>query len=198
MKKIVTVLSFLLLVGCSGEPSTGSEISALSGLYSAENMQIVPTAFSSETTAVLSLIDSEMEFFDFAVNESVQSVDYSLWVFNGEVWEDFGGSYGDMSDTAEMIALNMQDDSFELFSIDENGHTSVYYPSVEVDFSDMSMTVQGWLDNPTEIMPGEEILLYHKYGTNENSISTNDTDFRLVDCEVGVAVTVTFSGDIIE
>ncbi len=198
MKKIIVVLSFLLLVGCSGEPSTGSEISTLTGLYSAGEMQIVPTAFSNETTAVLSLIDSEMEFFDFSVNESVQSVDYSLWVFNGEVWEDFGGSYGDMSDTAEMIALNMQDDSFELFSIDENGHTSVYYPSVEVDFSDMSMTVQGWLDNPTEIMPGEEILLYHKYGTNENSISTNDTDFRSVDCEVGVAVTVTFSGDIIE
>ncbi len=202
MKKLVKNLCLSLIaavtfVACSND-NVNEEFRALSQLNSAEPMQVVSTDFSDETLAVMSLFDNEMRFFDYAIDETIKSVSYNLWIKQGGEWIDFGGSYGGVDFEKEMLAINIQEPSFELFMINENGHTSISYPDIGVDFSDVSMTSTGWMENPVEIVPNKEILLYSKYGTNSASLATNDQNFREVVCDVGIAVTVTFSGETIE
>ena len=56
------------------------------------------------------------------------------------------------------------------------------------------MTGQSRLSNPTPITSGKEIPLWLRLGTDQNGLSVVlSENFREVDCNAGLAVTVTFS-----
>lgn len=48
------------------------------------------------------------------------------------------------------------------------------------------------LTNPTNIEIDKEITLWANLGTSKNALSSSE-NFREVDCDAGVAVTITFS-----
>ncbi|WP_162273103.1 hypothetical protein, partial [Merdimmobilis hominis] len=53
---------------------------------------------------------------------------------------------------------------------------------------------QSRLSNPTPIAAGKEIPLWLRLGTDQNGLSVVlSENFREVDCNAGLAVTVTFS-----
>ncbi len=187
MKRLLCVCSALIIV-----------ISMLSGCSeSEETMYIKPVEFSEETAEVLSLFDNEISFYDFLVDETVNSVSYDIWVYEDDLWVNYGKVQGNVSKIENRLAVKITDNVFTLYLIDENGHSTYTSPNLNVDFSETSMQVFGWEKNPVDIEMNKEILIYSKYGTDESTFRTNDTDFRSVVCDKGIAITATFmSGNI--
>ena len=65
-------------------------------------------------------------------------------------------------------------------------------------FTSEQMIGTSKLAQETEIIPEQEIALWVKAGTEKNALSMVLEDFRSLDCESGLAVTVTFSTSIVE
>ncbi len=163
-----------------------------------EAMIVKPTTFTEETTEVLSLFDDEIAFYDIVVNDSVEAVSFDVWVYEDDVWVNYGKTQSVVSNLNSKLAIKITDNSFSLYTIDDNGHTKYTTPNLDVNFTETSMQVFGWERNAVDIELNKEILIYSKYGTNENTFSTNDSDFRSVVCDKGVAITITFLGEMLE
>ncbi len=180
---ITTVLIAVTLVGCS---------------QTEEVMVVKPTAFTDETTEVLSLFDDEIAFYDYIINDSVKSVSFDIWVYEDDIWVNYGKTQSNVSNLNSKLAFKITDNVFSLFNFDESGHVEYTTPKLDVDFTETAMQVFGWERNSVDIELNKEILIYSKYGTDENTFRTNDSDFRSVACDKGIAVTVTFLGELAE
>ncbi|KXL52710.1 hypothetical protein CLNEO_17310 [Anaerotignum neopropionicum] len=86
-----------------------------------------------------------------------------------------------------------------MFSIDENGGYIKYvFFQDETVFSD-SNVVSTYISNSTSISLNEEIPLWIKFGMDKSGklISISD-NFKKLDCNGGIAITVTFSDKEVE
>ena len=91
----------------------------------------------------------------------------------------------------------MTDTSFELYSIEDNGHSKYKYPSLDTEF-DKTTTKIGWkLDYEKEIHLNEEIVLWTSIGSNETKFETSimEEDFREIECDTGIVITITLSDE---
>ena len=106
-KKIYAILLGALIVtlcGCSqNKPSA---------------MYIKPSVFSEETTEVLNLFDDEIQFFDIAVDETVQSYAISIWVCRNGEWVENGMTVGNMDHLTGRIAVRITETSCDIYTID--------------------------------------------------------------------------------
>ena len=86
MKKFISALlalaATLALSSCGGSPT---------------KMEISPASFSQETRDVLTILDDEIAFFDYVVEEPIQSVSYDLWFYEEGQWRSAGKVYSDAS-----------------------------------------------------------------------------------------------------
>jgi hypothetical protein len=154
--------------------------------------------FSEETKKVLSMFEDEIVFFDYKVDESIKSMSIEIWTYENGEWIKEGAVFGNIESNNEQIAIRINDLSYDIFIINENGHTKSSYP-IAVDFSNSKMTSNSRLDNPTEIEANREIPLWVRLGTNKNSMtSITLDDFRESECDTGLAITITFSDKIVE
>lgn len=185
MKKLqsgLLVLALLLaLTACAASAPSGQQ----------ETMYLRQSEFSEETTRVLALLDEEFIFFDFIVDDTVKSAAVECWVYEDGAWVSQGAISAKITAPENQIALQMKDDSYSIFIMDESGHSK--YSASEMDFSFENTTQQlsGIADSPTPIVVGEEIPLWVKIG-NDKDVIASTMDFRTADCSAGVAVTVTF------
>lgn len=74
MKKfILVVLSLMiviLLVACNNNRKMDNDI-----------MVIKESEFSEETQEVLKIIDNEIAFFDYTINETIKSISIDIWTY---------------------------------------------------------------------------------------------------------------------
>lgn len=183
-----TVFTLLLLTAC-GEEQTAQFV-------------VQPAALSEETTQMLELIagDEEIVFFDYTTDGSAASYDIDLWAIQDGAWQNHGGIVGNLEGRESgRFGIRLLDDSYQIFAIDESGH-SIYTSEDPVDFSAEGMMVgTGRLSDSTEIMLDEEIVLLVKLGTDKNSLAIGPLEkFRDADCSAGLAITLTFSGEGLE
>ncbi len=184
MKKILSlILSAIIclsLVACSSANTKTSNAPS-----------IKPSEFSAETTTILNLFDDEIMFFDFTVDETIKSCSVNVFNYIDDEWKEIGSMQSSIQKTDNQIAVKINEDSYEVFVIDESGHSA--YTSPEVDFSFDETTAQLWskFSNPQDIVIGEEIQLFAKIGNNGNNLSL-DGNFREADCTQGFAITITF------
>lgn len=156
-------------------------------------MVIQESEFSKETQEVLKIIDNEIAFFDYKVNETIKSMFIDIWVYEDGKWENLGGTQGNMDTNKGQIALRLNENSYDIFTIDESGHTKYSYKDI-IDVSKTSIQFHSRLDKPTSIESDKEIVLWETLGSNKNyMVSKMDEDFREADCDAGVVVTITFS-----
>lgn len=192
MKAFVSILLALLLALSLAACSTGG------GQAEKEEMALSPTSFSQETQDVLSILDDELSFFDYQVEEPIQSVSFQLWFCQDGTWESAGRVYGDAKAGEHRIAIRVNGSTCDIFTIDETGHTKSSYPNT-VDFSGCAMTSKTRLTTSAPIADGKEIPLFLWLGTDQNALAvTLDEDFRELGCTAGVAVTATFSSEAAE
>jgi len=183
MKKIyfiIFVLVTLLLSACTNDLTTGGK------------MTIKPSQFSKETQEVLKLFDDEILFLDYKVDETVKAYSINLWAYQNGEWIGNGATSGGF-DLGDRIALRLTDNSYDLYTIDETGHTKYGINDLGTDFSVCTSIASTRLTNPTSIELNKEIPLWVKIGTDKHGISIGEIhDFRNSDCNAGVAITVTF------
>ena len=188
-KKICAILLGALIVtlcGCSqNKPSA---------------MYIKPSVFSEETTEVLNLFDDEIQFFDIAVDETVQSYAISVWVCRNGEWVENGMTVGNMDHLTGRIAVRLTETSCDIYTIDEDGHAKYSFPTADIPF-DKSTGIGGTrIGQQTPIELNKEIPIWVKTGTMANSMRVMDItdDFRNAECNAGIAVTLTASDKVVE
>jgi len=177
---VFTLIMVVLLVACDNSQDLDKDV-----------MVIKESVFSEETQKILEIINEEIVFFDYKIDETVKSMSIDIWTCEDGKWVNSGKSYGNVKSSQGQIAIKIDDDSYDIITIEEDGHTTSSYNSV-VDFTNWKMLSSHHLSDVTEIKLNKEILLFTKLATDENNISLEFDDFRNNSYEAGVAVTVTF------
>lgn len=185
MKKIYSIILVLTIISLSA-------CSHFSKNDAANAMIIKPSEFSKETEEVLKLFDNEIFFLDYKVDETAVSQSINLWIYKDGEWVEAGATFGEIKFLENRIAIQITDDNYNLYMIDENGHSKYGFP-VQTDFSVSTAFISSQLSDPTNIELNKEIPLFVKLGTDKNAIRTTSTDFRNSDCNAGVAITITLT-----
>ncbi len=183
MKKILIIISVMLFVftGCTETES-----------YS---MSIKPTEFSQETEQALSIFNDELQYFDIKYDETAKYYSMTIWAYKDGEWNEAGKTYGEIEYLNNQIAINLTDDSCEIFTISENGHVSSFYPEIDTDFENAVGIAGSRVDREIPMELDKEIPIWVKIGTESFSMSVFDIteDFRNNECDSGIAVTLTIS-----
>ena len=158
------------------------------------SMTISPSAFSEETEDVIALLkgkDENIMFFDYAVDDTVNYVTIDIWVHENGEWVDGGNTSGPLGASEERIGLRFREDGYDIYA----GGICSY--DAEMSYGGFSDT-KGWgayqLSDTTENRVNEEIPLWVKIGDDGNGVSVSK-NFREVDCQAGIAATITFSDE---
>lgn len=194
MKKLLSIFlavtCILCLTGCSRDLTDLSE--------KQDEMYIMPSQFSEETLEVLEVLDHEIQFFDISLNETAKSHTVSVWVYRDGQWHEDGKSYGETKFLGDRYAIRLTETSCELISMDENGHTRSTYPVLDTSF-DKSMASAGWrLNEKQTVELNKEMPLWVMIGFKDGSFQVSDLkeNFREIECEAGIAVTITVSDEV--
>ncbi len=189
MKKIFMLLLSLVTVfsvtGCSQNSNYDISIKA--------------SEFSEETLNVLELIDDELQIFDIKVDETVKSYSMSVWGYRDGQWHEDGNTYGNIEMLGGQVAIKLSETDCELFYINDNGHSSYSYP-IETDFESSTSSGGSRIDEEIQIEINKETPIWVKTGTEESTFKVMNIseDFRNSECNAGVAVTLTFSDEVVE
>lgn len=190
MKKTISVLlavaMLFSLCACSQNEET--------------KMSIKPTEFSEETLEVLELFDDEIQFFDISLDETGKSFEISIWVYRDGMWFEEGKMQGNGDFLGKRIAIRLSENSYDLYNIYDDGYEKCSYPYLDTSFEE-SMGIGGTkIDREIPIQLNKETPIWVKIGTYSNRMRFLDIteDFRKVECNAGIAVTITVSDEIVE
>ncbi|MFI3115288.1 MAG: hypothetical protein R3Y12_04010 [Clostridia bacterium] len=189
MKKIfslIIVLTMCLSINACSQDESNS-------------IYIKPSDFSEETTKALEIFNDELQFYDIEVDETVKSYLLTIWVYKDGKWQETGKNLGAIEFLANQIAINLTKNDVKIFSIYENGN-STYYSEFETDFENMKGIMSTRIDVEIPIELNKEILIWVITGTKDTSMRAIDItkDFRSIECDAGVAITLILSDEIAE
>jgi len=182
----IAILLVFTLSGCENKEDKG--------------MYIKPSEFSEETREVLNIFDDEVQFFDIVLDETVKSETITVWVYKNGVWEESGNTAGPVELLDRQIAIRLTENSYDLYSIDESGHVKYSYPDLDISFDESMGIIGSRVEGETKLILNEETPILMKIGSKSGSMENYNIteDFRTMDCDAGVVVTLTVSDEIME
>ena len=165
-----------------------------------KGMYIKPSEFTEETREVLDLFDDEVQFFDIVLDETVKSETITVWVYRDGVWEENGKTSGLVDTLERRIAIRLTDNSYELYSMDESGHVKYTYPELNSSFDESVAIIGSRVEGETQLVLNEETTIWMKIGSEASSMENYNVteDFRTIDCNAGVVITLTVSDELME
>lgn len=187
MKKILslilTITCLFSLFGCNNQNTQIKQPA----------MIIKPSEFSQETLDVLKLFDDEIQFFDIQLNDTAKSFSISIWQYQDEQWNEIGTTSGQAEFLGDRIAVKVDETTYEIYHMDENGHSSIKSPALDLKFEETMARIQWKVDQEEILEINKEKIIYAKVGTNKTEFSTSiiSTDFREIECDAGIAITLT-------
>lgn len=186
-KILMVVMLFAMVTACSKQ------------MEQEKSLFIKPSEFSAETQEILKIMEDEIYFFDYSVDETIKSMRIDIWAYENGAWTGTGNTYGNLEHEHGRIAFRMNDATYDIFEFSETGHVKTSYKST-VDFDECVTKIASTLQHSTEIKPGKEIVLSVKLGYNTlQAVSPGATSyFREADCDRGLAVTAIFSTETVE
>jgi len=191
---VIVALCFVCLAGCNGQTQGNNHVAN-------DSMYIKPSEFSEETLEVLDLFDDEIQFFDVSLNETAKSYDITIWIYRDGEGVDEGRTYGEVKYIGDRIALRLTENNCDIYNITINeGYSKAAYQLVDTSF-DGSMSRISWkVDNEEELELNKEVPIWVKIGTETTSFSVSDfeKDFREIDCNAGIVITLTVSDKVAE
>ena len=115
MKKYTLLALLLLLVlmltACSSKPTEpeATEVPTPEPtVYIDPNlMTIRPAEFSEETQQVLDILNSNLTFFDYTVDESIRSMNLEMWNLSDAGWASAGRTLGNIDSTEGRIGISL-------------------------------------------------------------------------------------------
>ena len=182
----IAILLVFTLSGCENKEDKG--------------MYIKPSEFSEETRAVLNIFDDEVQFFDIVLDETVKSETITVWVYKNGVWEESGNTSGPVELLDRQIAIRLNENSYDLYSIDESGHVKYSCPDLEASFDDAMGILGSRVEGETKLILNEETPILMKIGSKSGSMENYNVteDFRSFECDAGIVITLTVSDEIVE
>lgn len=164
-----------------------------------KGMYIKPSEFTQETREVLKLFDDEVQFFDIVLDETVKSETITIWVYRNGTWEESGKTSGPVEELERRIAIRLTEDSYELYTMDESGHVKYESPSLNTSFDECKAIMESKVEGETKLILNEETPIWMKIGSNTSSMEVINVtaDFRTIDCDAGIAVTLTVSDKVL-
>jgi len=184
---ILTVFTLMLsLTACAKEEQKG--------------MHIKPSEFTEETREVLDLFDDEVQFFDIVLDDTVKSETITVWVYRDGAWEESGKTSGPVDLLERRIAIRLTENSYDLYSMDESGHVKYTYPELNTSFDESVAIIGSRVEGETQLVLNEETPIWMKIGSETSSMENYNVteDFRTMDCNAGIVVTLTVSDEIVE
>lgn len=180
---ILTITCLFSLFGCNNQNAQIKQPAML----------IKPSEFSKETLDVLKLFDDEIQFFDIQLNDTAKSFSISVWQYQDEQWNEIGTTSGQTEFLGNRIAIKLDETTYEIYHMDENGHSSIKSPALDLKFEDTMARIQWKVDQEEVLEINKEKIIYAKVGTNKTEFSTSiiSTDFREIECDAGIAITLT-------
>lgn len=165
-----------------------------------KGMYIKPSEFTEETREVLDLFDDEVQFFDIVLDETVKSETITVWVYRDGVWEENGKTSGLVDTLERRIAIRLTENSYELYSMDESGHVKYTYPELNSSFDESVAIIGSRVEGETQLVLNEETTIWMKIGSESSSMENYNVteDFRTIDCNAGVVITLTVSDELME
>ena len=183
---LITVLLAFSLSACTEEEQ--------------KKMYIKPSEFTEETREVLELFDDEVQFFDLVLDETVKSETITVWVYRDGEWQESGKTYGPVEKPERRIAIRLTENSYELYTIDETGHVKYTSPNLDTTFDESMAILGSRVEGETQLILNEETPIWIKIGSASSSMENYNVteDFRSMDCNAGIVVTLTVSDKIVE
>ena len=183
---LATVLFVFSLTACAEEEQ--------------KKMYIKPSEFTEETREVLELFNDEVQFFDLVLDETVKSETITVWVYRDGEWQESGKTYGPVEKLERRIAIRLTEDSYELYSIDESGYVKYTSPNLNTTFDESVASISSRIEGETQLILNEETPLWIKIGSESSSMESYNVteDFRTMDCNAGIVVTLTVSDELVE
>lgn len=163
-------------------------------------MYIKPSEFTEETREVLDLFDDEVQFFDIVLDETVKSETITVWVYRDGAWEESGKTSGPIDSLERRIAIRLTENSYELYSMDESGHVKYALPDLNTTFDESMAIIGSRVEGETQLILNEETPIFLMIGSESNSMENYNVteDFRTMDCNAGVVITLTVSDELVE
>lgn len=158
-----------------------------------QSMTIQPSEFSEETRKVLTIVEDELVFFDYEVDETIRSKTIDIWQYQDGQWVSTGCAFGNLDSPKGRMAVRINEAGYDIYTINDDGFVRHSYDS-QVDFSQVSAQSAKRLGEPTAITAGVEIPLWVQLGYADSKVEVGNAagDFRQADCDEGLAVTITF------
>lgn len=165
-----------------------------------KGMYIKPSEFTEETREVLGVFDDEVQFFDIVLDETVKSETITVWVYRDGEWEESGKTSGPADSMERRIAIRLTENSYDLYSMDESGHVKYTYPELNTSFDESVAIIGSRVEGEMQLILNEEIPIWMKIGSETSSMENYNVteDFRTMDCNAGIVVTLTVSDEIVE
>ena len=165
-----------------------------------KGMYIKPSEFTEETREVLKLFDDDVQFFDIILDETVKSEIITVWVYRNGSWEESGKTYGPVDKLERRIAIRLTEDSYELYAMDDSGHVKYASPNLNTTFEESVAIIGSRVEGETKLILNEETPIWMKIGSESSSMESYNVteDFRTMDCNAGIVVTITVSDEIVE
>lgn len=201
MKKYTLLALMLLLVlmltACSSKPTEpeATEVPTPEPtVYIDPNlMTIRPAEFSEETQQVLDILNTNLTFFDYTVDESIRSMNLEMWNLSDAGWTSTGRTLGNIDSTEGRIGISLTGATYDLYIIDEGDTHKVSYDALS-GFEAQPSILGSRLSESSPIVSDQEVELWMRLGAGcTNNSFASLADFRSADCQTGLAVTVTFS-----
>lgn len=160
-----------------------------------DTIYIEEVKFSKETEQILSLVDEELLFFDYKVDNTIKSIKIDFWSYIDCNWTSFTG-YSSNLELAkkrdDRIGIKINDNNCYIIYDLKNGYLmSVFEKSIKFENQEtISKRNLGY----RKIEPNKEIVLFEKYSYDdrEKQEFNKSGDFRNEKCEKGLVVTITF------
>lgn len=162
-------------------------------------MYIMPSEFTEETRETLELFDDEVQFFDIVLDETVKSETITVWVYRDGTWEESGKTSGPVEELERRIAIRLTESSYDLYSMDESGYVK-YTSALNTTFDESMAVISSRVEGETLLVLNEETPIWMKIGSQSSSMEGFNVteDFRTMDCNAGVVVTLTVSDELVE
>ena len=146
------------------------------------------------------MFDDEVQFFDIVLDETVKSETITVWVYRDGVWEENGKTSGLVDTLERRIAIRLTENSYELYSMDESGHVKYTYPELNSSFDESVAIIGSMVEGETQLVLNEETTIWMKIGSESSSMENYNVteDFRTIDCNAGVVITLTVSDELME
>ena len=164
-----------------------------------QSMVIRPSEFSEETRKVLTIVEDELVFFDYEVDETIRSKTIDIWQYQDGQWVSAGCAFGNLDSPKGRMAVRINEAGYDIYTMNDDGFVRHSYDS-QVDFSQVSAQSAKRLGEPTTITAGVEIPLWVQLGYADSKVEVGNAagDFRQADCDEGLAVTITFNEEAME